>query len=154
MTQDHFSGEARTVETSHEKERGPNAFEKMETGQTSKLYFLGWVDGQKYGDQPVFFSPLAGYAFALPAHGILTDKMQTVPKLSPCIVTCDFMPPANSGKSARYTVQVFDVVTEQEMLQKLNDAWLDFMKRVTAVRGGKAPVAVGPTAAGTPRQRF
>jgi len=156
MSNDDFSGTSRTVETDHERDNGPDVFRSMKSGQTSKLYFLGWLGGNRFGDQPVVFSPLVNYAFALPAHTILVEKLKSVAKLSPVIITCDKEASKSGDRSsaARYTVQVFDVVTENETIERLTKAWDDFVTRAKARSGGKSVEATGPRSGGTSSQPF
>lgn len=132
-----FKGKAKEVVTDKDKERGPDIFFTPKTGQVSKLVFLGWLDGGQYADQPVFYSPLLKRAIALPAHTILLDKLSDVPKMSPVILTCERAASGRGGAAARYTLQAFPPVSDDDHLSLLRDALREFMGTVEKIRGNR-----------------
>lgn len=136
---DYFKGTAKAVTTANDENRAPDLFLAMRTGQTSKLIFLGWLEGGRYDDQPIFFSPVLGRAFALPAHTILLDKLATLPAkhFTPVIVTCDRQAAGAGGPTARYTVQAFPSLEDAAELEEMQGHRDAFLREVAKVRGAR-----------------
>lgn len=127
---DYFAGQGHRVKTEKDKEH-PTLYVKLREGMVAKAIWIGWLPGGRYPDQPVFFSPIKGQAFALPAHTVLLNKLAECKPFTPMQVTCTRAPAEGSKAAYLYDVITFPPITDDATLTQLRKVHADFVQLAT-----------------------